>query len=155
MINLPLGSQLLSLFIPSGENPSKKFAETAFFCNQRILQAAFMGILVWTLSGPSARREFIPTLYFTLWQRLSLSLSRYNSAKTFKQSQDAYCAKVADGQVEGLGEFPEDLAWEPLSEVLRGRVKVQWVMICGYTSLIPFRSKFIVMKLRTWTVSRG
>lgn len=58
--------------------------------------------------------------------RINLPGPRYNSAKALKESQDAYCAKITDGQFEDLGEFPEDLAWEPLSEVLRGRVKVHW-----------------------------
>lgn len=49
---------------------------------------------------------------------------RYNTAMKLKESQDDYCAKATAGKFEDLGEFPEDLAWEPLSEVLRGRVKV-------------------------------
>ena len=58
---------------------------------------------------------------------ISILSSRYNTAKKLKESQDAYCAKAAAGQLEDSEEFPEDLAWEPLSEVLRGRVKVRRV----------------------------
>ena len=81
--------------------------------------------------------------------------SRYNTAKKLKESQDNYCTKVTAGKFEDLGEFPEDLAWEPLSEVLRGRMKVSWVILCVHGSLIHFRSKFIATKLRIWMVSRG
>jgi len=52
----------LSLLIRSGENPSKKSAESAFSCNQPFSQAAFMGILAWIPSGPFVRRESIPSI---------------------------------------------------------------------------------------------
>jgi len=42
-----------------------------------------------------------------------------------KEAQDAYCEKALAGRWEGLGEFPEELKWEQLVEVLRGRIKVQ------------------------------
>ena len=42
-----------------------------------------------------------------------------------KQKQDDYCAKATAGEWAGLGEFPEDLQWEALVDVVRGRVKVQ------------------------------
>ncbi|CDO72361.1 hypothetical protein BN946_scf184977.g58 [Trametes cinnabarina] len=49
----------------------------------------------------------------------------YEKARKIKQSQDEYCAKAVRGEWAGLGEFPEDLQWEALVDVLRGRVKVQ------------------------------
>ncbi|KAJ7636950.1 carbohydrate esterase family 9 protein [Roridomyces roridus] len=49
----------------------------------------------------------------------------YNTARIIKEKQDAYCAKALAGHWTGLGEFPEDLQWEALVDVLRGRVKVQ------------------------------
>ncbi|KDQ57532.1 hypothetical protein JAAARDRAFT_35246 [Jaapia argillacea MUCL 33604] len=49
----------------------------------------------------------------------------YNKAKQVKQTQDAYCSKALAGAWEGLGDFPEDLQWEALVDVLRGKVKVQ------------------------------
>ncbi|KAI0670026.1 carbohydrate esterase family 9 protein [Trametes maxima] len=49
----------------------------------------------------------------------------YEKARQIKQSQDEFCAKAVNGQWAGLGEFPEDLQWEALVDVLRGRVKVQ------------------------------
>ncbi|KAJ7105768.1 hypothetical protein C8R43DRAFT_1140744 [Mycena crocata] len=49
----------------------------------------------------------------------------YNTARLVKDKQDAYCAKALAGEWTGLGEFPEELQWEALVDVLRGRVKVQ------------------------------
>ena len=82
--------------------------------------------LEWIPSGPSAKREI--TVHSAFLRRVLIYLPRYDTAKKLKESQDAYCAKVTAGQFEDLGEFPEDLAWEPLAEVLRGRVKV---LTCG------------------------
>ncbi|KAJ7150973.1 carbohydrate esterase family 9 protein [Mycena crocata] len=49
----------------------------------------------------------------------------YNTARLVKDKQDEYCAKALAGEWTGLGEFPEELQWEALVDVLRGRVKVQ------------------------------
>ncbi|KAI0639278.1 carbohydrate esterase family 9 protein [Trametes polyzona] len=49
----------------------------------------------------------------------------YEKARQIKQSQDEFCSKAVRGEWAGLGEFPEDLQWEALVDVLRGRVKVQ------------------------------
>ncbi|KAH9930391.1 carbohydrate esterase family 9 protein [Amylocystis lapponica] len=51
----------------------------------------------------------------------------YNKARQIKESQDLYCANVEAGRWEALTEtpYPEDLQWEALVDVLRGRVKVQ------------------------------
>ncbi|EMD37398.1 hypothetical protein CERSUDRAFT_114069 [Gelatoporia subvermispora B] len=49
----------------------------------------------------------------------------YNNARQIKDAQDEYCAKAQAGEWAGLGKFPEDLQWEALVDVLRGRVKVQ------------------------------
>lgn len=51
-------------------------------------------------------------------------ISRYDTARKIKKSQDEYCAKVFLGEWDELGSFPEDLQWEALVDVLRGRVKV-------------------------------
>lgn len=50
--------------------------------------------------------------------------SRYDKARQIKGKQDAYCTAALAGQWTGLGEFPEDLQWEALVDVLRGRVRV-------------------------------
>jgi hypothetical protein len=48
----------------------------------------------------------------------------YDTARQIKEKQDAYCAKALAEEWDGLGDFPEDLQWEALVDVLRGRVKV-------------------------------
>jgi hypothetical protein len=50
--------------------------------------------------------------------------ARYDTARKIKDNQDAYCSKALKGKWKGLGDFPEDLQWEALVDVLRGRVKV-------------------------------
>ncbi|KAF8438173.1 hypothetical protein L210DRAFT_3482342 [Boletus edulis BED1] len=49
----------------------------------------------------------------------------YEHARQIKDKQDEYCSKAFADEWEGLGEFPEDLQWEALVDVLRGKVKVQ------------------------------
>jgi hypothetical protein len=48
----------------------------------------------------------------------------YDTARIIKEKQDAYCEQALAGHWTGLGAFPEDLQWEALVDVLRGRVKV-------------------------------
>ncbi|KAJ8582701.1 composite domain of metallo-dependent hydrolase [Rhizopogon salebrosus TDB-379] len=48
----------------------------------------------------------------------------YDTARQLKEQQDAYCTRALEGEWEGLGEFPDNLQWEALVDVLRGRVKV-------------------------------
>ncbi|PSR81151.1 hypothetical protein PHLCEN_2v6486 [Hermanssonia centrifuga] len=48
----------------------------------------------------------------------------YDKARQIKNTQDQYCTKALAGEWKGLApEFPEDLQWEALVDVLRGRVK--------------------------------
>ena len=51
----------------------------------------------------------------------------YNKAREIKTAQDQYCNAVLGGDWATLNKspFPEDLQWEALVDVLRGRVKVQ------------------------------
>ncbi|KAF8207137.1 carbohydrate esterase family 9 protein [Mycena galopus ATCC 62051] len=49
----------------------------------------------------------------------------YNTASQIKKQQDEYCSKALVDEWDGLGEFPENLQWEALVDVVRGRVKVQ------------------------------
>ena len=75
----------------------------------------------WILFGPTAKRlSFLITFLFSLTYG-----HRYDEARKIKESQDSYCEKALNGKWEGLGDFPEELKWEQLVEVLRGRVKVQ------------------------------
>ncbi|THG92619.1 hypothetical protein EW026_g8341, partial [Hermanssonia centrifuga] len=49
----------------------------------------------------------------------------YDKARQIKNTQDQYCTKALAGEWKGLApDFPEDLQWEALVDVLRGRVKV-------------------------------
>ena len=61
----------------------------------------------------------------SLIQRLAY---RYNRARATIQAQDAYCEKAMVGilNAQALGDFPEDLQWEALVDVLRGKVKVRF-----------------------------
>ncbi|EMD37401.1 hypothetical protein CERSUDRAFT_83171 [Gelatoporia subvermispora B] len=51
----------------------------------------------------------------------------YNKAREIKGAQDAFCEKALARDWDGLkGQtFPEDLQWESLVDILRGKVKVQ------------------------------
>ena len=48
----------------------------------------------------------------------------YEHARKIRDAQDDFCAKATRGDWSGLGDYPEDLQWEALVDVLRGRVKV-------------------------------
>ena len=52
--------------------------------------------------------------------------SAYNEARKIKQKQDDFCALAESGLWNELTDkkFPEELKWEMLVDVLRGRVKV-------------------------------
>lgn len=49
----------------------------------------------------------------------------YEHARKIRNAQDDFCAKATRGDWAGLGDYPEDLQWEALVDVLRGRVKVR------------------------------
>lgn len=52
--------------------------------------------------------------------------SAYNEARKLKNAQDAFCAQAEAGLWESVeGDFPENLKWEMLVDVLRNRVKVR------------------------------
>jgi hypothetical protein len=49
----------------------------------------------------------------------------YNEARKLKEKQDEYCIKAENGLWGELSEdYPDDLRWEALVDVLRGKVKV-------------------------------
>jgi hypothetical protein len=50
----------------------------------------------------------------------------YDSARKLRDAQDDFCAKVESDSWDELARktFPEDLQWESLVDVLRGRVKL-------------------------------
>ena len=50
----------------------------------------------------------------------------YDEARKVKEAQDEYCQRALTGQWNSIGDkFPENLKWEMLVDVLRGRVKVR------------------------------
>lgn len=48
----------------------------------------------------------------------------YDKARKIREEQDSFCEKMEAGHWVGLGDFPEELQYEALVDVLRGRVKV-------------------------------
>jgi hypothetical protein len=68
----------------------------------------------------------------------------YNEAKKVKDAQDAFCQKVEaeewDSLVGDQANFPENLQWESLVDVLRGRVKVSRVLLFFSNLLIDIPS---------------
>ena len=83
-----------------------------------------MEIRVWIISGLSARRERTSGVFL---ERHLRPFHRYNKAREIKNAQDLYCAKVEEGRFDEVAHtpFPQDLQWEAMVDILRGRVKVQ------------------------------
>ena len=110
-----------------------------------------MTILAWTLAGHFDRRMKAALCHQWIVDQLFYS---YDKARQIKEKQDAYCSAAVAGQWAGLGQFPEDLQWEALVDVLRGRVRVCCLSVLAGPScreLFAFsRFKPIVMKPSTW-----
>ncbi|KAJ2918066.1 hypothetical protein MD484_g2411, partial [Candolleomyces efflorescens] len=70
--------------------------------------------------GENPMRVFSGTRMDTQWA----FRKAYNTARQLKEKQDQYCGNALAGKWNNLGDFPEDLQWEALVDVLRGRVKV-------------------------------
>ncbi|KAH9930389.1 composite domain of metallo-dependent hydrolase [Amylocystis lapponica] len=71
--------------------------------------------------GENPDRVYSGTRMDTIWA----FRQAYEKARQIKVAQDDYCSKAVAGRWDGLGDFPEDLQWEALVDVLRGHVKVQ------------------------------
>ncbi|KAL0956500.1 hypothetical protein HGRIS_002644 [Hohenbuehelia grisea] len=71
--------------------------------------------------GENPSRVYEGTRMDTIWA----FRQAYETARQIKVQQDDYCAKAQANEWDGLGDFPENLQWEALVDVLRGRVKVQ------------------------------
>ncbi|EPQ56066.1 hypothetical protein GLOTRDRAFT_15437, partial [Gloeophyllum trabeum ATCC 11539] len=65
-------------------------------------------------------RVYSQTRMDTVWQMRQA----YETARKLKSAQDTYCKSALAGTFPA-SPFPEDLQWEALVDVLRGRVKVQ------------------------------
>ncbi|KAF9227423.1 carbohydrate esterase family 9 protein [Gyrodon lividus] len=70
--------------------------------------------------GENPNRVYGNTRMDTFWA----FRQAYDTARQIKESQDAYCSRALGGEWDDLANFPEDLQWEALVDVLRGRVKV-------------------------------
>ncbi|KAH7885714.1 hypothetical protein F5I97DRAFT_1874828 [Phlebopus sp. FC_14] len=71
--------------------------------------------------GENPSRVYSGTRMDTVWSYREA----YEHARQIKNKQDTYCEKALAGDWQGLGDFPEDLQWEALVDILRGKVKVQ------------------------------
>ncbi|KAL1686090.1 hypothetical protein GGG16DRAFT_118255 [Schizophyllum commune] len=72
--------------------------------------------------GENPSRVYGQTRMDTFWQ----FREAYETARKIKVAQDEYCEAASTGrwdEIEGK-EFPDDLKWEALVDVLRGKVKV-------------------------------
>ncbi|KIJ23864.1 hypothetical protein M422DRAFT_62391 [Sphaerobolus stellatus SS14] len=70
--------------------------------------------------GENPSRVYSATRMDSIWA----FRQAYNEARKIRDAQNAYCTRAKDGDWEKLGEWPEDLKWEALVDVLRGRVKL-------------------------------
>lgn len=70
--------------------------------------------------GENPRRVYGNTRMDNIWAFREV----YDTARQIKEKQDAYCERALNNEWSGLGEYPEELKWEALVDVLRGRVKV-------------------------------
>ncbi|KAG5639405.1 hypothetical protein H0H81_002937 [Sphagnurus paluster] len=70
--------------------------------------------------GENPSRVYSGTRMDTIWA----FRQGYDTARKIKESQDEYCQKALANQWDNLGDYPEDLQWEALVDVLRGRVKL-------------------------------
>ncbi|KAJ8088290.1 hypothetical protein PM082_022362 [Marasmius tenuissimus] len=71
--------------------------------------------------GENPSKSHSGTRMDTIWS----FRAAYEKARKLKEKQDAYCAKVEAGRWDLLqNEFPDDLQWEALVDVLRGKVKI-------------------------------
>ena len=83
-----------------------------------------MATRVWTTSGRGVKRMFY---YVHHGLHITRDACSYNKAREIKEAQDDFCVKVKAGKFDEVAKrpFPEDLQWESLVDVLRGRVKVR------------------------------
>ncbi|KAK1230023.1 hypothetical protein PQX77_006906 [Marasmius sp. AFHP31] len=91
-----------------------------------LLESPFESPLHWRhlkqACGENPSRVYSGTRMDTIWS----FRAAYEEARKLKEKQDAYCAKVEAGRWDSLeNEFPDNLQWEALVDVLRGKVKIQ------------------------------
>lgn len=72
------------------------------------------------LPGENPSRDYSMTRMDSAWN----FRSAYESARKIRDAQDKFCSKAEAGAWSDLGDLPEDLQWEALVDVLRGKVKL-------------------------------
>ncbi|KIJ40898.1 hypothetical protein M422DRAFT_75681 [Sphaerobolus stellatus SS14] len=70
--------------------------------------------------GENPSRLYQGTRMDTIWALRDA----YKHGQELVRKQDEYCSAATKGIWDGLGSFPEDLQWEALADVIRGKVKV-------------------------------
>ncbi|TCD63037.1 hypothetical protein EIP91_006073 [Steccherinum ochraceum] len=111
---------------PTAErSPSSMLLEPPYTINSSFLELteSFPWRQMKHACGENPSRVYGQTRMDTIWQ----FREAYNKARELKDQQDQYCERVLKGDRELLesSPYPEDLQWEALVDVLRGRVKVQ------------------------------
>ncbi|KAJ7600764.1 carbohydrate esterase family 9 protein [Mycena floridula] len=72
-------------------------------------------------TGENPSRQYAGTRMDTIWA----FRKAYETARQLKEKQDSYCEAALSGNwAAAPGNFPDDLQWEMLVDVLRGRVKI-------------------------------
>ncbi|KAI8973081.1 carbohydrate esterase family 9 protein [Trametes punicea] len=114
---------LIKLRPPSDRSPTGMLLENPYETNSSVYDrhAHFRYRQMKHACGENPGRVYSGTRMDTIWA----FRQAYEKARQIKQAQDDFCAKATRGEWAGLGEYPEDLQWEALVDVLRGRVKVQ------------------------------
>ncbi|KAL0577323.1 hypothetical protein V5O48_004679, partial [Marasmius crinis-equi] len=88
--------------------------------------------------GENPSRVYSDTRMDTIWA----FREAYDKAAQVKKQQDNFCARVEAGDFEGLGEFPEDLKWEALVDVIRGRVNVHCYEAVDLDAIVRLSNEF-------------
>lgn len=82
-------------------------------------------------TGENPSRVYSQTRMDSAWE----FRHAYDEARKIKEAQDTFCASAQAHRWEEIGglelnDFPEELRWESLVDVLRGKVKVR-SSLCG------------------------
>ncbi|KAH9846908.1 carbohydrate esterase family 9 protein [Lenzites betulinus] len=114
---------VIKLRPPTDRSPTGMLLESPYETNGSVYdpRAFFRYRQMKHACGENPDRVYQGTRMDTAWA----FRQAYDKARQIKQAQDDFCAKATRGEWAGLGAFPEELQWEALVDVLRGRVKVQ------------------------------
>ncbi|THG99949.1 hypothetical protein EW026_g2520 [Hermanssonia centrifuga] len=114
---------VIKLRPPEDRSPTGMLLENPYSTNQTEYDtsAVFRYRQMKHACGENPNRVYSDTRMDVIWA----FRQAYDKARQIKNTQDQYCTKALAGEWKGLApDFPEDLQWEALVDVLRGRVKV-------------------------------